>query len=126
MVLVKIYAHYMIQSANRFAWGFIENLFLLSSLYRILGLGVPGAMVPLGSGTFFIGESKNFAFFQARTFSKNVKKNQWKFYNCLKVLREFSDFLKILQKFSRKFKEKFRELWKYGFVGGSGGGAHRS
>ena len=37
--------------------------------------GVPGAMVPFGGGgTFFIGEGKNFAFFQTRKFSKNVKK----------------------------------------------------
>ena len=28
-----------------------------------------------GGGTFFIGESKDFAFFQARKFSKNVKKS---------------------------------------------------
>ena len=33
--------------------------------------GVPGAM----GGTFFIGEIKNFAFFQTRKFSKNVEKS---------------------------------------------------
>ena len=45
---------------------------LTSSLYRILRLGGPGSM---GGGTFFIGEIKNFAFFQTRKFSKNVKKS---------------------------------------------------
>ena len=33
--------------------------------------GVPGAW----GGTFFIGEIKNFAFFQTRKFSKNAKKS---------------------------------------------------
>ena len=28
----------------------------------------------------------------------------------------------MLSKFSRKFREKFRKFWKYGFEGGSGGG----
>ena len=38
--------------------------------------GGPGRNGPVwGEGTFFIGESKNFAFFQARKFSKNVKKS---------------------------------------------------
>ena len=90
-------------------FAFIELYFYskCSSLYRILGLGGgPGSNGPLLGGTVFIGESKNFAFFQARKFS-----------------RKFCDFLKILSKFSRKFREKFRKFWKYWFVGGSGGGA---
>ena len=37
--------------------------------------GVPGAM---GGGTFNIGESKKFAFFQTRKFSKTVKKSNEK------------------------------------------------
>ena len=44
-----------------------------SSLYRILRLG--GGSREHGGGTFFIGEIKNFAFFQTRKFSKNVKKS---------------------------------------------------
>ena len=32
--------------------------------------GVPGVM---GGGTFFIGENKNFAFFQTRKFAKKLK-----------------------------------------------------
>ena len=35
--------------------------------------GGPGR---LGGGLFYIGEIKNFAHFQTRKFSKNVKKNQ--------------------------------------------------
>ena len=31
-------------------------------------------------------------------------------------------FVNVL-KFSRKFRGNFRKFWKYGFVGGSGGGA---
>ena len=34
----------------------------------------------------------------------------------------FWKFVKILSKFSRKFRGKFGKFWKYGFVGGSGGG----
>ena len=30
----------------------------------------------------------------------------------------FWKFFKIWSKFSRKFRENFRKLWKYGFVGG--------
>ena len=41
----------------------------------------------------------------------------------LKILRKFCEFLKILSKFSQKFREKFRKFSKYGFVRGSGGGA---
>ena len=37
--------------------------------------GGPGSNGPVWGGTFFIGESKNFAFFQGRKFSKNVKKS---------------------------------------------------
>ena len=37
--------------------------------------GGPGSNGPVGGATFFIGESKNFAFFQGRKFSKNVKKS---------------------------------------------------
>ena len=37
--------------------------------------GVPAAIVPFGGGTFFIGESKNFAILQTRKFSKNAKKS---------------------------------------------------
>ena len=29
--------------------------------------------------------------------------------------------MKILSKFSRKFREKFRKLWKYAFIGVRGG-----
>ena len=51
-------------------------------------------------------------------------KNQWKFYNLLKffkeILRFVENFFEILSKFSRKFMEKFRKFWKYGFVEGSG------
>ena len=54
-------------------------------------------------------------------------KNQRKFYNFLKNFKEilliFWKFLKILSKFSRKCREKFRKFWKYGFVGSSGVGA---
>ena len=54
-----------------------ENNKEYSSLYRILGLGGgPGSNSPVwGGGTFFIGESKNFAFLQTRKFSKNAKKS---------------------------------------------------
>ena len=43
----------------------------ISSLYRILRLG--GGSRELGGVLFFIGEIKNFAFFQTRKFSKNAK-----------------------------------------------------
>ena len=51
-----------------------RGLFLKSVVYTgFLGWGgVTGAM---GGGTFYIGEIKNFAFFQTRKFSKNVKKS---------------------------------------------------
>ena len=39
------------------------------------------------------------------------------------MLLIFWKFSKILSKFSQKCREKFRKFWKYGFVGGSGGGA---
>ena len=41
----------------------------------------------------------------------------------MKILRKFCDFLKILSKFSQKFREKFRKFSKSGLVGDSGGGA---
>ena len=75
---------------------------LYSSFYRILRLGggVPGAMVPLGGGTFFIEEIKNFAFFKLENCQKMFK-NQWKIYNFSKTLRKLCDFLKILSAFSQ-------------------------
>ena len=57
-----------------------------------MGGGVPGEM---GGVLIEIGEIKNFAFFQARKFSKNVRKSM-KIYNCLKnfkkILRCFENF----------------------------------
>ena len=48
--------------------------FVLSAVvytgFCVWGGGFPGAW----GGSFFIGEIKNFAFFQTRKFSKNVKK----------------------------------------------------
>ena len=79
--------------------------------------GGPGSR---GGELFYIGEIKNFAFFQTRKFSKNVKKAMKFFYffeKCKGNFAIFWNFFKILSKYSRKIREKFR---KYGFVGGSG------
>ena len=62
------------------------------------GLGSNGG----GGGVFFyIGEIKNFEFFQTRKFPKNAKK-QWKIYNILKMrkenLRFFENFFEVLVK----------------------------
>ena len=35
-------------------------------------------------------------------------------------MRFFENVLKIVAKFSLKFREKFRKFWKYAFVGDSG------
>ena len=89
---------------------------LCSSLYRISRR--VGSRDQWGV-LFEIGESKKFAFYQTRKFSKNVK-NQWKNYIFGKffkeILRFFENVVNILSKFSRKFREKFRKFWKYGFI----------
>ena len=90
-----------------------------SCLFRILG---PGSK---GGGFFFHWRNQNFRVFSnSKIFKKGLKK-QWKIY-VLKSLRKFCDFLKILSKFSQKFRENFRKFSKYGRVGGSGGGAPRT
>ena len=40
-------------------------------------------------------------------------------YNFLKICKEILRFFENLSKFSRKFREKLRKFWKYGFVTGS-------
>ena len=89
--------------------------FYCSSLSMISRMGVPRAM----GGTFSHLKNKKFSLFQTRKFSKNFK-NQWKIYNFLKIVKEilrfFEKVFKILSKFSRKFREQFRKLWKYAFV----------
>ena len=53
---------------------YISKVLINSSLYRIsqMGGGLTGAM---GVSTFYLGEIKNFVFYQTRKFSKNVKKS---------------------------------------------------
>ena len=47
--------------------------------------GVPGAMVPLGGGGLFsLEKAKISRFFKLENFQK-ILKNQWKFYNFLKI-----------------------------------------
>ena len=74
----------------------------------------------MGGVLFYIGEIKNFAFFKL----ENLKKCQ-KINGKFIVFGKFSGnlrFFKILSKFSRKFMEILRKLWKYGFVWGFEGG----
>ena len=53
---------------------FAKMLYCCSVVYTgFRGWG--GVPAGLEGGTFYIGEIKNFAFFQTRTFSKNVKKS---------------------------------------------------
>ena len=57
--------------------------------------GGPGSNVPVEGETFFIVESQNFAFFQIRKFSKNVKK----------INENFSGNFAMFIKFYRHFRE---------------------
>ena len=78
--------------------------------------GVPAAIVPFGGGVLFsLGKAKISRFCKLENFQKCFK-NQWKNYKFLEILRKFCDFLKILSKFSEKFREKFRKFAKYGHV----------
>ena len=78
-----------------------------------------GAPREQGEGVlFYIGEIKNLAFFQTRKVSKTLK-NQRKFYNFLKILKENLRYLKILKEALRifenslRFYRNFREnVWK--------------
>ena len=78
-----------------------------------------------GEVLFSLEKAKISRFCKLENFQKMLK-NQWKFYNSWKFFRKFCDFLKMLSKFSRQFREKYRQFCKCGFVGGSGGGAPRS
>ena len=69
---------------------------------RISRLGCTG----MSGGLFTIGEIKNLAFFQTRTFSKNFK-NHWKLSNFEYFKGDFVIFERSL-KFYRKFRE---DLW---------------
>ena len=62
-----------------------------------------GSRQQWGGGTFNIGEIKNFAFFQTRKFSKNVKKSMK---IDMQILRFFEGFLK----FYRNFRENLGEI----------------
>ena len=93
----------------------MENIQTVSVVYTgFPGWGVPGAM---GMGTFYIGESQNFAFFKLENFQKMLK-NQWKIYNFLTIVKEILRFFENFIEMSWKLREKFRKFWKYGFVGG--------
>ena len=77
-------------------------------------------MVPFGGGFFFHRRNQKFRVFSTSKIFKNVKKINEKIIIFGRFFREFGDFLKIfkiLSKFSRKFREKFR---KYGSVWGPG------
>ena len=60
----------------------------------------------MGGVLFYIGEMKNFAFFQTRKFSKNVKKSMKNLY----FLRIFKEILRFFGKLYRNFHEN---LGKY-------------
>ena len=75
-----------------------------SKLYRILRLGggVPGAW---GGGIFSLEKSKISHFFKLENFQKMLK-NQWKFYNFLKIFKEIlwfvENFIEIFAKIQGK------------------------
>ena len=75
-----------------------------------------------GGRAFYIGESKKMLDFQTRKLSKNVK-NLWKIYNFWQFYSKYCDVWKTLTKCSLIFSDKYRDLWKYRFVQGSGRGA---
>ena len=75
---------------------------------------------PCVNAIFIVRRNKKLSRFQTWKVSKMIE-NQPKIFNFFEKLKGnfeiFWKFFKILSKFSRKFGEKFRKLWKYAFVG---------
>ena len=64
--------------------------FFFSSLFRILRLGVPGAMM---GGYFGHWRKESFSVFPNSQICKNFLNNQWKMYIFWNILQKFCDFL---------------------------------